>query len=224
MIGIISFLTACDTNIREENDEVVEKNSSLFTNELMDSEVGKYIEKIKSIELISQSITNSRSGIFEKPNKFTAYSYKIDLTLYDEVNFMQDFEIQKIIEDIQSFDDYSMVYSYSNELSEVLIQIGNDEYIGSSSQLLKNGEEFNPIYELEKQKIEAERNRKYDVTLYLHGKYYMLSNVTKSEILQKYNDEFIKAYHGTGHPDQPELEIAPPLDWKKDVEIRKVYE
>lgn len=68
---------------------------------------------------------------------------------------------------------------------------------------------------------------KYNTSFFMETTYfcvYLLSSEEKqSQLNDKYNDIVVEAFRGSGHSDMPELELAPHLDWYKDVDIRKEY-
>lgn len=228
IIVAIYLLAACGTNTPKK--ELDKKNMTFITEELEKSKSSEYNEQISAIELINDEKHRSKPNIFSKSHKSVTYNYKITLTIEDKN--VSDMELQELLEDYSSKiprylpineEDGGKSTSYYYTIQEIHTQIGDDKYISSGKKFTKNGEEYNPINEYQAKKREIERNKKYDVIVTIYGSKYFFENVTKSEINDKYTDIVVESYRGSGHPDMPQLEQAPPLDWYKDVDIRKEY-
>lgn len=228
LIVALCLLVACGTHTSKKDFD--EKNLTFVTRALEKSKSSEYNEQISAVELINDEKNSYKPDIFSKTYRSVTYNYKITLTLEDQN--VSDIEIQELLEDYSNGmtkllpinEEYRKKNtSYYYNILEVHTQIGDDKYISSNKKFTKNGEEYNPIYEYQTKQKEIERNKKYDVIVTILGSKYLFKNVTKSEINDKYNDIVVEAFRGSGHPDIPELELAPPLDWHKDVDIRKEY-
>lgn len=228
IIGAICLLAACGTHTPKK--ELDKKSLTFVTKELENFKKSEYDEQVSTIELIHDEKNSYKPGIFSETYKSVIYNYKITLTLKDK-NIM-DIELQKLLEDYSSKEmipllinkeDRTKNTSYYYTISEVHAQVGDDKYISSGKDFTKNGEKYNPNYEYQANQREIERNKKYDVIVTIFGSKYFFENVTKSEINDKYHDIVVELFRESRHPDMGEMEEGPPLDWYKDVDIRKEY-
>lgn len=229
LTGVL-LLASCDM----QGEDISTDIPSLITEEILEDENSKYIEQIKNIELVRESSRNNY-GLFENKYTFITNEYNVHLVFNESVESMNDIEIQELIEDLPFADSHSELYgrksglfvdkSYFYMVSEIHIQHGEDEYLVSSNKIVKNESDYDPKYEYEREQQEIERNKRYDVSLKVLSRKYVLKNVTKSEISNFYTEkyfEILRAASSTvGASKNPEPRY---INWHEDVEFIKEYE